>query len=109
MGPLQLIRMATKPMFSKLRGYRPSRASTRDFSLYCFAFVSWVPAIIFFNQHVAEHASISGQSMYPYLNTGYNETLRKDICLVNKWNPAKNLKRGMLVTYWLVLALSYGF
>jgi inner membrane protease subunit 2 len=59
-----------------------------------------VPAIIFFNDHVAELADVGGQSMYPYLNTGYNESQSKDICWINKWKPTENLQRGMIVAFW---------
>jgi inner membrane protease subunit 2 len=65
-----------------------------------FATVPWLPAVIFFNDYVAEISYINGASMYPYLNVSYNEGLGRDRCLVNKWYPARNLQRGMLVSFW---------
>lgn len=50
---------------------------------------------------MGEVAFIGGQSMYPYLNASFNEGAGKDLCWVNKWNPTKDLKRGMVVTFWL--------
>jgi len=58
-----------------------------------------LPAVIFFNTHVAEFVSIAGESMYPYLNTSFNESLSKDWCLIWKWNAREDLKRGMIVAF----------
>jgi inner membrane protease subunit 2 len=78
-------------------------SSYRDFfygSRYVlFAVASWTPAIIFFNEHVGEIGIINGPSMSPYLNTGYNESLSKDITWINKWDPTRNLQRGMIVAF----------
>jgi inner membrane protease subunit 2 len=64
-----------------------------------FAIVTWTPAIIFFNEHVGEVGIINGPSMYPYLNTNYNESTAKDICWINKYTPTSNLQRGMIVAF----------
>ncbi|KAG9233674.1 peptidase S24/S26A/S26B/S26C [Amylocarpus encephaloides] len=65
-----------------------------------FIFASWIPALIFFNDNVGEVTKITGQSMYPYLNTTYSESGSKDLCWVNKWGAQENLERGMLVSFW---------
>lgn len=83
-----------------LKGSVPSRPFFREFLYKTFFFVSWVPPLIFFNDHVAEVALINGPSMYPYLNSTFNDGLRKDVCWVNKWNPGRKLERGMIVTFW---------
>jgi mitochondrial inner membrane protease subunit 2 len=77
-----------------------------DTSGYLFIFATWIPATIFFNENVGEVTNITGPSMYPYLNTSYNESQTKDRGWVNKWRPAENLKRGMLVTFWYISSLS---
>lgn len=41
--------------------------------------------------------------MYPYLNTDYNSSTRKDIGFTSKWNAFHNLERGMIVTFWFEL------
>lgn len=69
---------------------------------FLFATATWLPAVIFFNEHVGELGIINGVSMYPYLNTDFNTSLSKDICWINKLNPIKDLKRGMIV------AIRYG-
>jgi inner membrane protease subunit 2 len=61
--------------------------------------VSWTPVIIFFNEHIGEVGIINGPSMYPYLNTGYNESTAKDLCWIKKYNPTGNLQRGMIVAF----------
>ena len=76
------------------------RPFVRDFSFYLFGFATWIPAAIFFNTHVGEFAWINGASMYPFLNTDFNETGAQDCGWVNKWNPTEGLQRGMIVTFW---------
>ena len=38
--------------------------------------------------------------MYPFLNTDYNSTTRKDVVFVNMRNPSEGLMRGMIVAFW---------
>lgn len=85
--------------FYGLRRRMPSSKFVRDFAYVSFAFVSWVPAVIFFNTHVAEITRINGASMYPYLNTTFNEELTRDLCFVQKWNALEDLQRGMIVSF----------
>lgn len=65
-----------------------------------FIVISWIPALIFFNTHVAEVQFVNGSSMYPYLNEDHNESLNMTCCLTSKWKPSNNLERGMLVSFW---------
>lgn len=78
-------------------------ATNKAFSVFSrklLLYASWVPAVIFFNGNVGELMVVNGASMYPYLNTNYNESLSRDFCWVNKLDPAGNLSRGMLVSFW---------
>ena len=83
-------------MFS--RRIRP-RQFIREFSYYSFLIISWVPAAVFFNEHVGQLSWIHGPSMYPYLNADFNQGLTEDMCWVNKWGPTENLQRGMIVAF----------
>lgn len=38
--------------------------------------------------------------MYPFLNTDYQSSLKKDKVILDLWNPAGGLKRGMVVAFW---------
>lgn len=71
----------------------------RQFSHYLFRYATWIPPLIWFNTYVAEVTFIRGPSMYPFLNPQYNESLRKDLCLVWKLYAHEDLKRGMVVTF----------
>ncbi|KAK3687664.1 peptidase S24/S26A/S26B/S26C [Podospora appendiculata] len=70
-----------------------------QFSGYLFRYATWLPVLIAFNSYVAQVTWIRGPSMYPFLNPHYNESLRKDLCLVSKWSPHRNLERGMIVVF----------
>ncbi|KAH8590262.1 mitochondrial inner membrane protease subunit 2 [Bisporella sp. PMI_857] len=93
--------MASSHAFSRFRN-RVLRSPTflRSFSYKYLTYLSWLPAVIFFNTHVGEVGLINGASMYPYLNTDFNETLSRNLCWVYKWNPTKDLGRGMIVMFW---------
>lgn len=76
------------------------RSFVRSFrSTSTILILGWLPGLIFFNTRIAEIATINGASMYPYLNTSYNESLQRDQCLVWKWKPWQGLQRGMLVVF----------
>ncbi|EEQ90901.1 hypothetical protein RJZ56_002361 [Blastomyces dermatitidis] len=56
--------------------------------------------LVLLSDHLVQVMWVSGPSMTPCLNEGYGEThLVKDMILVKKWEPAKNLRRGMVVTF----------
>ncbi|KAL2065621.1 hypothetical protein VTL71DRAFT_3291 [Oculimacula yallundae] len=86
-------------LFSHLNRKLQWRPSWRELSYYPIRILPWIPAVIFFNDHVREIVWINGPSMYPFLNPSYNENLSKDVCLNDKWNPRENLQRGMIITY----------
>ncbi|KAF4632284.1 hypothetical protein G7Y89_g5847 [Cudoniella acicularis] len=92
--------MASNRIFSAFSRLTKSGQFFRSFSYKLFIFGTWIPAVIFFNDHVGEVTRINGASMYPYLNTGFNESNKKDLCWVNKMSPTKHLQRGMLVSFW---------
>ena len=71
-------------------------------SSHMLVFITSISALVFCNDHVAMLTTIDGASMYPYLNTGYNETLQRDHVLVWRWRRYQGLRRGMIVTFKLV-------
>ncbi|KAF7856330.1 hypothetical protein EAF04_009858 [Stromatinia cepivora] len=86
-------------LFSALKKGSPTRHFLKEFSYCSLIIVSWMPAVIFFQEHVAALHTIKGASMYPFLNGAYNESQTKDVCLVDKRNPTVGLERGMLVSF----------
>ncbi|KAL2145041.1 hypothetical protein VTI28DRAFT_8141 [Corynascus sepedonium] len=71
----------------------------RQVSHYLIRYATWIPPLIWFNAYVAEVTFIRGPSMYPFFNPHYNESLRKDLCLVWKLYSQEGLRRGMVVTF----------
>lgn len=67
-----------------------------------FTYASWIPAVIFINSFVVETVRVRGPSMYPFLNTDYDRSLKPDICLSWKWRPTEDLQRGMIIAFWSV-------
>jgi inner membrane protease subunit 2 len=98
--------MALGSLWARVTGRAPFSPFTRQFSRYLFGFATWVPVLIIFNTNVAEVTLIDGPSMYPFLNTRYNESLRRDLCLNWKLYAQDNLQRGMIVTFRCVSALN---
>lgn len=70
-----------------------------QFSHHLIGYATWLPPLIWFNSYVAQVTFISGPSMYPFLNPQYNESLKRDLCLVYKLYAQRNLERGMVVTF----------
>ncbi|OAX82819.1 hypothetical protein ACJ72_02823, partial [Emergomyces africanus] len=55
--------------------------------------------LVLLSDHLVQVMWVNGPSMTPCLNEGYGEThLVKDMILVKKWEPARSLRRGMVVT-----------
>ncbi|KAK4193865.1 mitochondrial carrier domain-containing protein [Podospora australis] len=69
------------------------------FSHYLVRYATWLPPFMWFNSYVAEVTFINGPSMYPFFNPSYNESLRRDLCLVWKYNAQQDLKRGEVVVF----------
>ncbi|KAJ4300405.1 hypothetical protein N0V88_003079 [Collariella sp. IMI 366227] len=76
-----------------------SRHFFRQVTHYLLRYATWIPPLIWFNAYVAEVTFIRGPSMYPFLNPQYNDSLRKDLCLVWKLYAQEGLRRGMVVTF----------
>ncbi|RYP04692.1 hypothetical protein DL764_004308 [Monosporascus ibericus] len=70
------------------------------FGFYMFAFATWLPVLSMFNDYVLEFTRINGPSMYPFLNTERDQTLRRDVVLNFKYGAQHDLRRGMIVTFW---------
>jgi inner membrane protease subunit 2 len=99
--------MASNRIISMFRRNLEWRRTFSDFRYWSFTLATWIPALIFFNGHVGEVSWISGASMYPYLNTSFNDDLAQDICWTSKWNPTGNLQRGMIVSFQYVVSPSF--
>ena len=56
--------------------------------------------VITVNNLFVEVYPVRGPSMSPTLSPDYHETGRKDLLLVSKRSPAKDLQRGQIVTFW---------
>lgn len=76
----------------------------KRFSHYLIRYATWLPPFIWFNQYVAEVTFINGPSMYPFLNSNYNESTKRDLCLVWKVNAQQDLKRGEVVVFRYLLS-----
>ncbi|RKU47679.1 hypothetical protein DL546_009163 [Coniochaeta pulveracea] len=72
---------------------------TRQFGTYLLGLATWVPVVVWFNTNVAEITLINGPSMYPFLNSHYNESTRRDLVLNWKLYAQESLARGMIVTF----------
>jgi inner membrane protease subunit 2 len=72
---------------------------TRQFGTYLLGLATWVPVMVWFNTNVAEITLINGPSMYPFLNSHYNESTRRDLVLNWKLYAQESLARGMIVTF----------
>jgi inner membrane protease subunit 2 len=83
-------------------GGNPRLQFARQVTNYLIRYASWIPPLIWFNAYVAEVTFIRGPSMYPFLNPQYNESLRRDLCLVWKLYAQEDLRRGMVVTFRFV-------
>jgi inner membrane protease subunit 2 len=87
-------------------GGSPRLQFARQVTNYLIRYASWIPPLIWFNAYVAEVTFIRGPSMYPFLNPQYNESLRRDLCLVWKLYAQEDLRRGMVVTFRFVSCFS---
>ncbi|CAF9928608.1 MAG: hypothetical protein GOMPHAMPRED_005178 [Gomphillus americanus] len=77
-----------------------NRPLARHFILASIGLASWIPVMIIIKNNVVKVASISGPSMYPYLNSNYNTSLQKDQVLLSMWKPWQNIQRGQLIAFW---------
>ncbi|KAG9571959.1 LexA/Signal peptidase, partial [Aureobasidium melanogenum] len=56
-----------------------------------------ITAMITINDHFFESITVTGVSMAPTLSASFNETGEKDVLLMKKWKPTKDLQRGDVV------------
>lgn len=84
------------PIFRRL----PPRFRKPLFTL--LTIITYIPILAFSQTHLATLMTVTGASMYPLLNTDYNRSTRRDVVFVDLRDPAENLKRGMVVAFWLV-------
>lgn len=76
-----------------------SRSFAHQVLRQSFIALTWIPPVIFFENHVASIAIIDGISMKPTFNPESN-LMRRDWVLENKWfmMQGKELERGDVVT-----------
>ncbi|CAK7236535.1 hypothetical protein SBRCBS47491_009670 [Sporothrix bragantina] len=75
----------------------PRPAFARQFVFRLLGLATWIPVAIWFNSTVAEVTRIEGPSMYPFLNSRFNESLERDWVINRKLYAQEGLKRGMVV------------
>ncbi len=98
--------MSSRPIWTRLKAPLqrfepgPRARAVGSFGFYMFAFATWLPVLSMFNDYVLEITKINGPSMYPFLNSERNQTLRRDLVLNLKYGAQDNLQRGMIVTFW---------
>lgn len=63
----------------------------KAFRNYAVGFALWVPAIVFFVDHIASFHVVRGRSMNP--------TLSQDLIMVRRWGVTEGLRRGQVVLY----------
>jgi inner membrane protease subunit 2 len=85
--------------------FRQSLQNFMHWPLKAAIFATWLPAVIFFNDHVGDVTWITGASMYPYFNGDFHENMKQDICWTRRWKPTQELKRGMIVSFRYAQAL----
>ena len=83
-----------------LRRLLPSSPFWRSTLLTLGTILTWVPALAFINTNVFDIKTVTGDSMYPFLNTDYNNSTHKDRVFLNMWHPTRDLRRGMVVAFW---------
>jgi inner membrane protease subunit 2 len=92
--------MAIGSAWSRLRAFRRPQSTIGKFSLYLFVYATWLPVAMFCFNNVIAVSSIKGASMYPFLNTEKDKTLRQDVVLNWKFNAQDSLARGMIIMFW---------
>lgn len=75
----------------------PRPVFARQLAVRLLGLATWVPVAIWFNSAVAEVTRIEGPSMYPFLNSRFNESLARDWVVNRKLYAQEGLRRGMIV------------
>lgn len=81
------------------RGTRWNKAFFGDVGSRLLILATWIPVVCWFRFNVAEVITITGPSMYPFLNSDKDITLRPDVVLNSRWKPHQKLERGMIITF----------
>ncbi|MCJ1309266.1 hypothetical protein MMC25_002924 [Agyrium rufum] len=68
--------------------------------LLFFSTLTWLPLYYFIHNKVIQPMWVSGRSMHPFLNTDIDSSSRRDVVLVNMWDPYSNVRRGSIVAFW---------
>ncbi|KAL9593523.1 MAG: hypothetical protein Q9219_007513 [cf. Caloplaca sp. 3 TL-2023] len=61
--------------------------------------LTWLPVLWFIQHHIFQLMSVTGPSMYPFLNTDYNTTVDKDVVAVKMWRAGERVRRGDVVVF----------
>ena len=100
--PPRLKNRTPPPRLSSLNGsnLNPLRRFLRSRLLRdTLTFFATIGFISFIWNHVFSIRTVSGDSMYPYLNGEYNTSMEKDRVWVDMWMPMEGLRRGMVVAF----------
>ena len=65
--------------------------------------LSWLPTYLFLRDHFFQVMSVTGPSMYPFLNPDFHSSTRRNLVLVDMRRPWKDLRRGSVIAFWCVL------
>ncbi|KAI9816287.1 MAG: hypothetical protein M1827_001889 [Pycnora praestabilis] len=92
---------SSSPLFTRLTSLLRSRSS-RPLLYGIGAFITYIPMIVFLNDHVAQIMWVQGESMSPFLNNRYGEEGKRDVVFANMYKPTVGLERGMaeLISGW---------
>lgn len=83
--------------FNSTSASPPQATFTRQFVFRLIGLATWLPVAIWFNSTIVEITRIEGPSMYPFLNSRFNETLERDWVVNRKLYAQEGLQRGMIV------------
>ncbi|KAL8922225.1 MAG: hypothetical protein Q9208_005304 [Pyrenodesmia sp. 3 TL-2023] len=61
--------------------------------------LTWLPVVWFLHTHVFAFMRVTGPSMYPFLNTDWNTSTRKDVVGVWMWGAGEEVRRGEVVVF----------
>ncbi|OLN87881.1 Mitochondrial inner membrane protease subunit 2 [Colletotrichum chlorophyti] len=86
--------MAYRQLWARARG-----SFFGDTTIRLLGLATWLPVVIWFQDHVAQPTRVTGASMYPFFNEDRNSTLANDFVLSWKWNAIEGLQKGMVVIF----------
>ena len=74
--------------------------SLRRTALIAGSVASWIPAWLFFQDNVFQIMTVTGASMYPFLNKDFHTSTSKTSVLVDMRKPWEKLQRGTVIAFW---------